>query len=145
MSGLNYLETDCLPSHNGSKIKLKGVSLLLYFFVLTIYFQNCVRNLAKRSYIKNGNTPSEVISTHCIDRIESNLRHFAHFCKFSFECAKYIQEILKYVVVVSLVLHSLSCFKNEENFLVCNIYLFVLTTCFVYFHKFKFPATSKRI
>ena len=75
-----------------------------------------------------------------IDRVEPNLRQIAHSCKFSFECAKYIQEILKYVVVVSF-----SWFKNEENFMVCNIYLFVWTTCFVYFHKFKFPATSKRI
>jgi hypothetical protein len=65
MSGLNYLETGCLPSHNGSENESKGVFLIFLFLRSNaIFLELFQKNVAKNQFHENKDALSEEISTH---------------------------------------------------------------------------------
>ena len=83
MSGLNYLETGCLPSHNGSTMKLKEYSWFFYFFVATLYFSNCFKKMSQKiCFMKIRMLLQKRFQP--IERVEPNLRYLPHFCRFFF-------------------------------------------------------------
>ena len=136
MSGLNYLETGCLPSHNGSTMKLKEYSWFFYFFVPTLYFSSCFKKMSQNiSFMKIRMLLQKRFQP--IERVEPNLKYLPHFCKFEICCSFFgLSFIHSDVLKIDFWQNSFSSTSYQKNLMkksswfVTFIYLFELLVSF---------------
>ena len=114
MSGLNYLETDCLPSHNGSIMNLKEYSC---FFISS--FQRCIfLELFHKISQKTCFMKMRMLLQKWFQPILNQIWDISLISvNLKYECCSFIHsDALKTDFWQSSLKES-----NEEKFLVCNI------------------------